>query len=160
MKNISNELIKTIQIHLSSFYKDKHIIIRKSYYVNILYHISPTYVMIGLSIKPAPRPSKTLAMKISQTVVELYIIYHAIVSGTFTIIMAVLRPKASNEKKKWKNSSLNSLEREYAKIFGQISRLKSFEILKFSISTQVDCKLIASQLKIKHSSHRNQIKMR
>lgn len=49
------------------------------------------------SMRPTPSPSRIFARKICHTHVALYIKYQAITSGTFTLIMAVLRPSVSGE---------------------------------------------------------------
>lgn len=58
--------------------------------------ISPTYVMIGASIKPTPRPSNTLAVNTSAIDVALYIIIQAITCGMFTRNIARFLPNGSD----------------------------------------------------------------
>lgn len=59
------------------------------------HQISPTYVMIGASIRPTPSPKRTFATKISYTSLALYIISQAITWGIFTKNIARLRPSGS-----------------------------------------------------------------
>lgn len=59
------------------------------------HQISPTYVMIGASIKPTPNPSKIIAKNTSDNVWDLYIRIHAIICGILTKNMAFLRPNGS-----------------------------------------------------------------
>lgn len=58
--------------------------------------ISPTYVIIGASISPTPRPSSTVATKTSVNDCALYIMIQAIMWGTLTMNMAFLRPSGSD----------------------------------------------------------------
>lgn len=46
-------------------------------------------------MSPAPKPSKTFETKMCQTLLALYIINQATTNGTFTTIIATLRPSAS-----------------------------------------------------------------
>lgn len=80
-------LVKSNQLHTIN----PEIISQK--HSEISYVISPTYVMMGLSIKPAPKPSKTFAMNICETLLALYNINQAIINGKFVIIIDLLRPK-------------------------------------------------------------------
>lgn len=59
------------------------------------HHISPIYVMIGDSISPTPNPSRMSAMKISVTLVALYIMNQAIIRGILTNCIVLLLPKTS-----------------------------------------------------------------
>lgn len=61
--------------------------------------------MTGDCMRPTASPIRLLAMKISQTVVELYIINQAIANGTLTAIMDRFRPKESDQR----HSNLNSI---------------------------------------------------
>lgn len=59
------------------------------------YLISPTYVTIGASIKPTPRPSSTAAMNISSSDWAKCNIIHAMMCGMLTRIIARFRPIGS-----------------------------------------------------------------
>lgn len=58
-------------------------------------HISPTYVMIGASIRPTPKPNSTWAENKAVSVCALYIMIQAMICGMFTRNMAFLRPSGS-----------------------------------------------------------------
>lgn len=57
--------------------------------------ISPTYVMIGASMKPTPRPSSTAATNTSSLDCAKYSIVHAMMCGMLTSIIALRRPIGS-----------------------------------------------------------------
>lgn len=59
------------------------------------YQISPTYVIIGASINPTPKPSNAIPIKISLSEVEKYNNPHPNKCGILTMSIAIFRPIGS-----------------------------------------------------------------